>query len=175
MEDFVRRFHRGAWSDKRELQLSRWLTVFWGAVTLTLSFFVGDIAPTVLEAINKIGSLANGPILAVFVLGFFVRRVQGWLTIPGLLAGMLFNGWCWVALPELSWLWWNPLGFVVAFVIPVALSTVVNTEPRPVNEQLEVDASGHAWLTRESRLSWRARSAWLLGWFLLLWLALALI
>ena len=114
MEDFVRRFHTGTWSDARELWLSRWLTVFWGVVTLGMSFFVGDIAPTVLEAINKIGSLANGPILAVFVLGFFVSRVTGWLAIPGLLAGMVFNGWCWLALPEVSWLWWNLIGCVVA-------------------------------------------------------------
>ena len=63
MEDFVRRLHRGkVWSDSRELLYSRLLTAAWGAATLVLAFFVGDIADTVLVAINKIGSLINGPV-----------------------------------------------------------------------------------------------------------------
>ena len=63
MDDFVRRFcGNGGWSDATELFFSRILTVVWGAVILTLSFFVADIASTILVAINKIGSLINGPV-----------------------------------------------------------------------------------------------------------------
>ena len=43
----------------------------WGVITLVMSFFVGGIISTVLEAINQIGSMANGSILAVFALGSF--------------------------------------------------------------------------------------------------------
>ena len=78
MEDFVRRFHSGGkWSDTRELLYSRLLTVAWGAVTLSMAFYVGDIADTVLVTINKIGSLINGPVLGVFVLGILTRRCNG--------------------------------------------------------------------------------------------------
>lgn len=44
---------------------------------LGLAFYVGDIAETVLEAINIIDSLINGPVLAVFALGLFTRRAGG--------------------------------------------------------------------------------------------------
>ena len=92
------------------------MTAGWGGITVGMSFFVGEIAPTVLEAINKIGSLANGPVLAVFVLGFCSRSISGTGAITGLLLGMLCNGLCWLYLTELSWLWWNPIGFAVAVI-----------------------------------------------------------
>lgn len=165
MEDFVRRFHRGTRSDAQELALSRWLTVFWGAVTLAMAFVVGDIAPTVLEAINKIGSLANGPILAVFMLGFFVPRVDGSLAVLGLLAGLVFNGWCWVALPDLSWLWWNPLGFAVSFLVPTVLALGLGLRDTVDHSSDTLAADMMRWLDRESAINWRRRSLWLLGWF----------
>jgi SSS family solute:Na+ symporter len=52
MEDYVRRFHSGRWTPRRELLISRCLTAAWGAITIVMAFYVGDIAPTVLEAIN---------------------------------------------------------------------------------------------------------------------------
>ena len=165
MEDFVRRFHKGEWSDRKELWLSRWLTVFWGGVTLTLSFYVGDIAPTVLEAINKIGSLANGPILAVFVTGFFIQRVTGTAATLGLLLGIGFNGWCWLYLPEVSWLWWNPMGFMIAVLAALSLSYLLPVRGGTDSEGIHVDFDGHAWLARESSINWRLRSLWLAGWF----------
>jgi hypothetical protein len=41
------------------------LTLFWGTFAVIFSFQVERIAPTVLEAINKIGSMVNGPLLAL--------------------------------------------------------------------------------------------------------------
>ncbi|WP_417359287.1 sodium:solute symporter [Gallaecimonas pentaromativorans] len=117
MEDFIRRFHRGAWSERTELNLSRLTTLCWGAVTLTFAFFVGRIADTVLEAINIIGSLINGPVLAVFALGLLTRRANGNGAVAGLLAGFGLNLYCWIALPALSWLWWNAFGFGCCFAV----------------------------------------------------------
>ena len=78
MEDFVRRFHaEDEWNDARELLYSRGLTVAWGVITLWMAFHVDDIASTVLVAINKIGSLINGPVLGVFIMGLLTTRATG--------------------------------------------------------------------------------------------------
>ena len=122
MEDFVFRFHQGTWSEKKELWISRLITLIWGSITLIFAFFVGDIADTVLEAINIIGSLVNGPILAVFAMGLLTQRVSRTAAVSGLLAGFLFNLYCWWALPGLSWLWWNVFGFLVTAVTGLILS-----------------------------------------------------
>jgi SSS family transporter len=164
MEDFVRRFSSRQRTDHEELMLSRWLTVFWGVVTLTMSFFVGDIAPTVLEAINKIGSLANGPILAVFMLGFFVKRVNGPLATFGLLLGIAVNGVLWIAAPAVSWLWWNPIGFAVAFLIPVVMSFVATDMSNSAPPATGMNFGSAGALANAGAVNWQVRSVFLVLW-----------
>ena len=175
MEDFVRRFSSRQRTDHEELMLSRWLTVFWGVVTLTMSFFVGDIAPTVLEAINKIGSLANGPILAVFMLGFFVKRVNGPLATFGLLLGIAVNGVLWVAAPSVSWLWWNPIGFAAAFLIPVVISFLATDMRNRASPAMGMDFGSAGALANTATVNWRLRSVFLVLWCGLLCVGLAVL
>ncbi len=124
MEDFVRRFHRGRWTDMQELWISRLVTLAWGTLAIVFSFYVGDIASSVLVAINKIGSLINGPVLGVFILGLFSKRAHGTGATAGLLVGFLFNLMCWLYLPQVSWLWWNVFGFVVCLLSGYAVSRI---------------------------------------------------
>ena len=175
MEDFVRRFSSRQRTDHEELMLSRWLTVFWGVVTLTMSFFVGDIAPTVLEAINKIGSLANGPILAVFMLGFFVKRVNGPLATFGLLLGIAVNGVLWIAAPAVSWLWWNPIGFAVAFLIPVVISFLATDMSNRAAPAMGENFASAGSLANAGAVNWRLRSMFLVLWCGLLCVGLAVL
>ena len=175
MEDFVRRFSSRQRTDHEELMLSRWLTVFWGVVTLTMSFFVGEIAPTVLEAINKIGSLANGPILAVFMLGFFVERVTGPLATLGLLLGIAVNGVLWVAAPSVSWLWWNPIGFAAAFLIPVVISFLATDMRNRASPAMGIDFGSAGALANTATVNWRLRSMFLVLWCGLLCVGLAVL
>ena len=86
------------------------------------SFFVGDISKSVIESVNKVGSLANGPILAMFLLGILTRFGNEKGAISGLLVGLLGNALLWKFAPEVSWLWWNVFGFVVAFSVGVVVS-----------------------------------------------------
>ena len=116
MEDFIKRHPRGRkWVLQRELLVSRMLTVFWGMLALVISFFVDDIATTVLVAINKIGSLINGPVLGVFMLGILTKRANGSGACVGLLFGFITNICFWLYFPSISWLWWNVIGFIVTF------------------------------------------------------------
>ena len=169
MEDFIRPIGRGRRYGHWDIWWSRGVTAAWGGVTLTLSFFVGDIAPTVLEAINKVGSLANGPVLAVFLLGFFTRRVVGFAAVTGLLCGILGNALCWLYLPNLSWLWWNPFGFALS--VTVAITTqgclqVVSPQGLPEPRQ-------HLSRDRSFPRAWWRWGAVLLIWFFFLLMALA--
>lgn len=124
MEDFLRRARKRPWSAAQELWISRWVTVFWGVVTLWLAFYVGDIAPTVLEAINKIGSLANGPILAVFVAALLIRSIGALAIKIGFVFGLVSNLLCWKFAPEVSWLWWNVIGCIAALACAMAITAV---------------------------------------------------
>ena len=133
MEDFIRRFRRGHWTDRQELWVSRFITLAWGALTIVFSFYVGDISSSVLVAINKIGSLINGPVLGVFTLGIFTKRANGNGVVLGLLAGFLFNLLCWIYLPDVSWLWWNVFGFLVSVLVGYGASLVSPVSVKDLN------------------------------------------
>ena len=121
MQDIVKGLAKKHLTDRVEVLLSKLLTVFWGSVCLVFSFFVGNVAQTVIESVNKIGSLINGPLLAVFAMGMLSRRVNGQGAVFGLIIGFICNLWLWKYAPGISWLWWNVSGFIAACVAGYAV------------------------------------------------------
>ena len=130
MQDLVGRFGRTPLSARAEFWLAKGLTVFWGAVCLSFAFVVDGVAPTVIESVNKIGSLINGPLLAVFVLGLLTKRANEGGVLLGLATGFLLNLALWQFVPALSWLWWNVTGFVAAAAVGLLASQVFSA-PHP--------------------------------------------
>ncbi len=121
MEDFIKRNRNLRYlSEKNNLFISRVITLFWGSLAIILAFYVEDISSNVLIAINKIGSLINGPIIGVFALGILTKKINGNSACIGIICGFLFNLYCWLYLVNVSWLWWNAIGFVVTFKIALA-------------------------------------------------------
>jgi SSS family transporter len=128
MQDIVKRYVKKNMSDRMELVISKLLTVFWGAVCIFFAFFVGGISDTIIESINKIGSLLNGPLLAVFVMGMLTRRVNGPGATGGLIVGFVLDLLLWRYAPKISWLWWNVIGFFAAYGAGYLISLVF---PKP--------------------------------------------
>jgi SSS family solute:Na+ symporter len=124
MQDLVSGFAKRDFSPRTEMLLSKMLTVFWGVVCLAFSFYVGNVSPTIIESVNKIGSLINGPLLAVFLTGMLTRRVNGPGALLGLIVGFSGNLWLWRYAPDISWLWWNVIGFLVAYATGYVMSLI---------------------------------------------------
>jgi len=81
---------------------------------------------TVIELVNMVGSAFYGPVLAVFACGLLVRRIEGRGMLLGLLGGVAANGVLWKVAPQVSWLWWNPAGFLVAVALAFGASLRVS-------------------------------------------------
>lgn len=104
-------------TEKQNFLWSKLLTVFWGTVCTIFSFFVGGMSDSIIVTINKIGSIANGPILAVFVMGVLSKKINAKGANLGLIIGCVFNAILWTTAPQVSWLWWNVIGFFVTYAI----------------------------------------------------------
>jgi SSS family transporter len=110
--------------EKKYMNMSRLTALFWGVVCVVIAFFVGDIADTVIEAINKVGSVSFGPILAIFIAAILVKKINGLGANLGLLAGVGLNVYMWLAVPDIFWFWWNAIGAVVTFVVAYLVSMI---------------------------------------------------
>jgi SSS family solute:Na+ symporter len=116
-------------SDKNQLRISRWLTIFWGVVATGFALQMIGGSETVLELVNKIGSAFYGPILATFWLGMLTKRGNQKGAIIGLIIGVGFNIFLWKFYGSaVSWLWWNVFGFVLAFAFGYIFSRLFDTK-----------------------------------------------
>ncbi|MBU4212405.1 MAG: sodium/solute symporter, partial [Verrucomicrobia bacterium] len=77
IRDVVERFRSAGPLNEREMiRWGRLITVGWGILCMIFSFYVGNISTSIIETINKISSLVNGPILATFLLAILTRRAN---------------------------------------------------------------------------------------------------
>lgn len=137
-------------SDETYMKYSKVMAFFWGIVTLVLSLYAGGIADTVIEAINKVGSVFYGPILALFGLAVYNKKVQGTHVNIGLLSGVAVNLYLWLAVPEIFWFWWNFIGAAVTVVTSVLVSKVIKREA--VSQAILISESGSSLLNNKEKL-----------------------
>jgi SSS family transporter len=123
LKDVIIPYFKKDMNDAVAYKWSLGLTVFWGIIC-TLAVVFAQIAPTVIEAINKVGSLFFGSILGIFILGMCTKRANAFGSKIGLILGIIVNLYLWLAVPELSWFWWNMTGFVTTVIIGY-LSSIV--------------------------------------------------
>lgn len=151
-------------SQQRILLLSKLTTVMWGLIITGFAFLVGNISETVVEGINKIGSAFYGPILASFLTGVLSKRANATGVFVGVLAGVGFNLFLWLALSEIYWMWWNLFGLLVSVAVTLMVSRVT-APPRP--EQIRsYTLSGSGMLQQERR--WFPMYALLVGYFVVI-------
>src|SRR6185295_10565999 len=73
--------------DKHYLKVSHVLTLTWGVVQIGVALVVRNQPGSALSMALSIASLINGPILGVFLVGTFLRRVSQ----PPALIGMVVS------------------------------------------------------------------------------------
>jgi SSS family solute:Na+ symporter len=146
MRDFIHRDRE--MPGKRVLFLSKLTTVIWGAVITGFAFLVGNVADTVLEAINKIGSAFYGPILATFALGVLSQKVRTNEVLAGVIAGVAVNLSLWIGDAPIQFFWWNAIGFAITWAV-ATLGSRFTGEPDP--EVLRAYTLRHSGLLAEER------------------------
>ncbi len=133
MRDIYHPYVKPDASDRHNLIVSKLFTVFWGVFTIIFAFIVPAISETVIEAINKVGSLLYGPIFAAFFLGILTRWATPLAVKAGVTLGIALNLYLWLWVPQLSWLWWNATGLGAALLTALVLSKLFPQPARTVS------------------------------------------
>lgn len=118
--DIYKRHVRPGKSDHHYLMASRWLTLFWGIYAVGFAGFAGRLG-SLIEAVNRVGSLFYGTLLGCFVLALGFRHVRGTATFIGMLVGetvVLATSW----FTDISWLWYNGIGSGVVVLVALTVT-----------------------------------------------------
>jgi len=121
--DIFRRLGKPHATDAECVRLSKLSTIAWGLFAIAFAEFANRLG-SLIEAVNKLGSLFYGTILAIFLLAFYTKRVSGTAAFLGALIGEAAVVWCAVA-TDLAWLWWNVIGCVVGVVAALIVQRFV--------------------------------------------------
>jgi Na+/proline symporter len=112
--DILRRLFWRDGSDHNYVRASKLMTVLWGIFAIGFAEFASRLG-SLIEAVNKLGSLFYGTILAIFLLAFYTRKVRGTAAFTGAVIGEAAVLLC-AQFTDLAWLWWNVIGCVVGVV-----------------------------------------------------------
>src|SRR3954471_16795950 len=126
--DIYRRLLRPGRSDAHYLMASRFATAFWGTVACVVAHFAVQLG-SLIEVVNRFGSIFYGSLLGVFVLALGFKSANGTGAFTGLIAGITavvvfaFHP----STRGVSYLWHNPIGVAVVVGVGLAVSRV--TQP----------------------------------------------
>ena len=120
--DVARDAHSGA----ATVRSTRWATVGFGLLALG-STFVFSLLENLIQAVNILGSLFYGTILGIFLVAFFLKKVQGTavfiaaLVAQGMILVLHFSE------VEVAFLWYNLIAPTIVIVLAWLIQSVRGT------------------------------------------------
>jgi SSS family transporter len=102
--------------DKHYLRVSHWLTLLWGIVQIGVALVAMRQNRSALDQALSVASLVNGPILGVFLVGTFLRRVSEPPALLGMLASMVVMTYIRFWTP-IAWTWYVLIGSLITFLV----------------------------------------------------------
>ena len=121
--DFYRRHFVTQATDRHYLTASKLATICWGLFACVVAMFAANQG-SLIEVVNRYGSLYYGSLLGVFILAILTKRATARGAFWGMIAGMTvvltvaFSPWT----SGIAFLWHNLIGAVVVVVVGMAIS-----------------------------------------------------
>jgi solute:Na+ symporter, SSS family len=112
-------FYKGAFKQKgseaKELNVSRWMTIGWGLFCIATAFYASKLG-NLIEAVNVLGSLFYGTILGIFVVAFYIKKVQSSAVFFAAIITQLLIIIVWY-MDIMAFLWLNVLGCILLMIL----------------------------------------------------------
>ncbi|QIH36889.1 sodium:solute symporter [Sphingobacterium sp. DR205] len=113
--DIYKRFINRNATERQDLFWSRIFTLIWGIFTVVIALYANRLG-NLLEAVNILGSLFYGTILGIFIVAFYLKKIQGKAVfIAAILSEIMVIG-IWY-LDKIPFLWLNLIGCVAVMII----------------------------------------------------------
>jgi SSS family transporter len=117
-------------TDVQQVLATKWATVLFGLLALGFAA-IFSLFENLIQAVNILGSLFYGTILGIFLVAFFLKRVQGTAVFIAALisqAAILFIHFSSI---ELAFLWYNLIAPTIVVVLALIIQAVLPPRPEP--------------------------------------------
>jgi solute:Na+ symporter, SSS family len=127
--DFYKRHFVTTATDTHYLRVSKLATLGWGLFACVVAMYAANQG-SLIEVVNRYGSLYYGSLLGVFILAILTKRATANGALWGVVAGMAvvltvaFSPWT----RDIAFLWHNLIGAVVVVVVGLAISVVSHSK-----------------------------------------------
>jgi hypothetical protein len=121
--DFHKQYINANPSDAEAFKLSRMYTLFWGMFCIIFAQFATNLG-SLIEAVNILGSWFYGVMLGIFLVAFYLKKVQGNAVFYAAILGEIVVI-AMYAFTDIGWLWLNAIGAIAVVVFAVAAEIVL--------------------------------------------------
>lgn len=117
--DLYRRLVKPEASDSQFVRATKWFTVFWGLVAIVIAL-CANLSENLIQAVNILGSIFYGVLLALFLVAFFLKRVGGTAVFWSAVVAQTLIFVLYATL-TISFLWYPLIGCAVCVVLSLVL------------------------------------------------------
>lgn len=134
VNDLYKQF-RAAKPDEHYLKVSHVLTLVWGVVQIGVALLVRHQNRSALDQALSIASLINGPVLGVFLVGTFLRRVSEPPALIGMATSVIVMLYIYFG-TKIAWTWYVFIGSGITLIAAGLASFAFAPAPTAKQEQL---------------------------------------
>lgn len=139
--DIYKRFANTTSSDDNDVRMSKWFTLLWGMLAITFASFV-SLFDNLIQLVNFIGSIFYGTILGIFLVAFYLKKVQGQAVFIAAVSSQIIVAACAIlhefvdGIEILPFLWLNPLGAFLTVGMAVLFQRMFNDKSTVLAEEV---------------------------------------
>jgi SSS family transporter len=139
--DIYKRFANTTSSDDNDVRMSKWFTLLWGTLAITFASFV-SLFDNLIQLVNFIGSIFYGTILGIFLVAFYLKKVQGRAIFIAAVSSQIIVAACAIlhefvdGIEILPFLWLNPLGAFLTVGMAVLFQRMFNDKSTVLAEEV---------------------------------------
>jgi Na+/proline symporter len=134
--DIYKRFINRNSSEKQDLLWSRLFTLIWGTFTVIVALYANRLG-NLLEAVNILGSLFYGTILGIFIVAFYMKKIQGKAVFFAAILSEIIVITVWT-MNKIPFLWLNLIGCVAVMLIAYILQLGMKV-PRSIKDKRDLE------------------------------------